>query len=76
MLAPMNAKTTAAQVADITAVRQSDRGTGAQARTVARVLAYPFKVTPGYTAEITARLDALTAEGLLTRTGSRYSITR
>jgi len=72
----MNTETTAAQAADITAVRQADRANGAQARTVARVLAYPFKVTPGYVAEVKGRLDALVAEGRLTRTGARYSVTR
>lgn len=66
--------TNSASLADLKAVRESDRGTGAQARTVARVLAYPFKVTADYTTEVTARLDALVAEGHLSKTGSRYRL--
>jgi hypothetical protein len=64
----------AIQAADVKAVREANRGSGALASTVARVLAYPFKTTPGYVAEVTTRLDALVAEGHLTKTGSRYSI--
>lgn len=72
----MNTNATAAQAADIKAVREADRANGAQVRTVARVLAYPFKVTPGYVVEVKGRLDELVAEGHLTKAGARYSITR